>query len=340
VDACEGNSLNLVSVVIPSFNSSLTIENCLRAITATYYKNIEIIVVDDSSTDDSPFKVERMKLDYPITLLRQPANKGPACARNAGAKIARGEYIFFFDSDTEMFPDTIELGIREIKRLKADSIVGIYHLDALNSGFVPTYKAFFNHIFFSKKGIIPYEVFDSSRACIKKSVFDELRGFNENLKWGMDYENEELGYRLVKKYKNFLVPAVQVRHHFPGFKKLTRTYFNRVAYWVEIFLERKEFESGGITTSNIGIGTICIFPALLLVPFLWHPILFWIAIVFWIGYLKTYAHFFVLCFKNKGLVDGVTMCGLNMYFSMVISIGALFGLVRNMKRLWISAKVV
>jgi glycosyltransferase involved in cell wall biosynthesis len=331
----SGSLAPFISVVIPSFNSFNTIENCLRAIAKSDYKNIEIIVVDDCSTDDSPRLVERIELGRPLTLLRQNKNRGPACARNAGARIAKGEYIFFFDSDTEPLPDAIEICMREMKRLEADAITGIYHIDALNPGFVPEYKAFFNHTFFSDKGIIPYEVFDSSRACIKKSVFDELKGFNEDLKWGMDYENEEFGYRLVKKHKIYLVPLVQARHHFPEFKKLTKTYFNRVAYWVEIFLERRQFESGGITTKDIGIGTIFIFPAFIFSPLLCHSDLFWIPLVFWTGYLKTYAHFFVISFKKKGVAIGSIMCGLNMYFSLVISLGAFFGMIQYSKRQWI-----
>jgi glycosyltransferase involved in cell wall biosynthesis len=320
--------LNLVSVIIPSYNSINTIENCLRSIAEGNYKKIEIIVVDDCSTDDSPNFIEQIKLDCPLTLLRQPENRGPACARNAGSKIAQGDYLFFFDSDTQAFPDTISIGINEMERLGADAVTGIYHIDALNPGLVPQYKAFFNHTFFSNKGIIPYEVFDSSRACIKKSVFEDLGGFNENLKWGMDYENEELGYRLVEKHKNFLVPAVQVGHHFPGFKKLTRTYFNRVAYWVEIFLARKQFESGGITSSDMGFGTVCILPALLFLPLLLHPYLFSIPLIFMALYLKTYAKFFILCISKKGVVTGAALITLNIYFSLVISMGAIYGFLK------------
>jgi glycosyltransferase involved in cell wall biosynthesis len=320
--------LKLVSVVIPSYNSVSTIGNCLRAIADGNYKNIEIIVVDDCSTDESPSLVEKIELDCPLTLLRQPENRGPACARNAGAKIAQGDYLFFFDSDTEALHNTIEIGVREMERLGADAITGIYHADALNPGYVPQYKAFFNHTFFSDKGIIPYEVFDSSRACIKKVIFQELGGFNESLNWGMDYENEELGYRLVKKHKNFLVPTVQVGHHFPGFKKLTRTYFNRVAYWAEIFLDRKQFESGGITSSNMGFGTICILPAIIFLPLLLHHYLFAVPLIFIVLYLKTYAKFFLLSLSEKGCAKGGTMIALNIYFSLIISLGAIYGFMR------------
>lgn len=324
--------MTFVSVVIPSYNSKKTIKQCLQSIAESTYKNIEIIVVDDCSNDNSPELVESLKLNYSLKLIRQKQNSGPAAARNAGANAAMGDLIFFLDSDTAAFPDTIENTVIEMKRLKADAITGIYHWDALNFGYIPEYKAFFNFTFFSRKGTIPYEVFDSSRACIKKEVFLNLGGFNEELKWGMDYENEEFGYRLVKKYKNYLVPKIFVRHHFPGFKKLTRTYFQRVAYWAEIFASRKQFESGGITSSDMGFGTVSILPTVILLPFLADNYLFWLPIFFFLFYLKTFANFFMLCFKKKGYYVGTIMVLLNIYFSLMISLGAVYGFCRHFHR--------
>ena len=86
----------------------------------------------------------------------------------------------------------------------------------LNAGAVPQYKAMLNYYFFARKGVIRYEVFDSARAGIRREVFDALGGFNESLGWGMDYENEEFGYRLTREHTNLLDPAIAVRHQFPG----------------------------------------------------------------------------------------------------------------------------
>ncbi len=325
--------MTLVSVVIPSYNSANTIEKCIKSIAESTYKNIEIIVVDDCSTDNSPVLVENLQLKCPIKLVKQNENKGPATARNKGAMVAKGEYIFFFDSDTTVFPDSIDSALKELERLNADAITGIYHYEPLNKGAVPEYKAIFNNYFFSFKGIIPYEVFDSSRACIKKKVFDDLGGFNELLKWGMDYENEEFGYRLIKKYTNFLVPSFYVKHHFPDFKKLTKTYFNRVAYWAKIFVRRKKFESGGITSGNMGFGTASIFPAILFSPLFFYDYLLLIPLSFFFIYLKTFFKFFLHCLSKKGVLKGIVMIGLNIYFSFVISVGFLFGLLQFIFRM-------
>ena len=139
--------MSLVSIVIPSYNSARTIAKCIQSIAENTYRNIEIIVVDDCSTDDSPALVESLKFSCPLKLIRQKENSGPAAARNAGAKVASGDYIFFFDSDTTAFPDSIGSSLKELERLKADAITGIYHFEPLNKGYVPEYKAIFNNLF-------------------------------------------------------------------------------------------------------------------------------------------------------------------------------------------------
>ena len=94
-----------VSVIIPAYNASATLTSCLESINATDYDgDVEIIVVDDVSTDDTCAITE----EFGCTLIRQRDNGGPALARNAGAKAARGDILFFVDSDTEMRADAID----------------------------------------------------------------------------------------------------------------------------------------------------------------------------------------------------------------------------------------
>lgn len=85
---------NLISVVIPAYNVAPYLAQCLENILHQTYKNIEIIVVDDGSTDNTVEIAEK----YRIKLISQE-NKGVSAARNAGLKIATGEYLHFMDAD-------------------------------------------------------------------------------------------------------------------------------------------------------------------------------------------------------------------------------------------------
>lgn len=84
----------LVSVIIPMYNAKLYIDQCIQNVLHQTYKNIEVIVVDDGSTDDSAAIAER----YPVNVIRQK-NRGVSAARNSGIDIAKGYYLHFMDVD-------------------------------------------------------------------------------------------------------------------------------------------------------------------------------------------------------------------------------------------------
>lgn len=316
------------SVIIPIYNSAGFIGRCISSVLKSGYPVLEIIVVDDASSDDTVRIVEEYRRKYPeiIKLLRHDTNGGPAKARNTGARQAAGDYIFFLDSDTEVLADTLDNFSRRMK--EADAVTGIYHFEPLNRGMAQSYKALLNYYFFSRKGVIEYEVFDSSRAGIRKEVFDFLSGFNENLKRGMDYENEDFGYRLSSRYRNLLDPSVTVRHIFPGFKKMTGAYFSRVSLWMQIFMSRKKFESGGVTSRETGISTAALFLAVVSFPLIFiHPFAGFVSLFLFMLYLYGYARFFYFTLKKKPWFLPFAVL-LNIYFTIVIAASAFWGFVK------------
>lgn len=99
----------LISVIIPVYNSSEFINRCLNSILSQSYQNLEIILINDGSTDASPELCEFYKRkDSRIRVLHQE-NKGVSAARNAGLKIASGYYISFIDSDDIIHPDFFKI---------------------------------------------------------------------------------------------------------------------------------------------------------------------------------------------------------------------------------------
>lgn len=110
-----------VSVIIPSYNSKAFIKPCVDSILNQTLKNVEVIIVDDCSTDDS-FEVCQTLYgsNERVQLLRQPKNAGPGEARNTGILKARGTYINFCDSDDEMLPEMLENMFNTAKEYDAD----------------------------------------------------------------------------------------------------------------------------------------------------------------------------------------------------------------------------
>jgi glycosyltransferase involved in cell wall biosynthesis len=98
----------LVSVVIPTYNRAVLIPGVVQSVLKQSYKNIEIIVVDDGSTDDTKTIIDQFKhkIQYIYT-----ENSGPAHARNTGMTAAKGKYIAFLDSDDLYLPHKLELQV-------------------------------------------------------------------------------------------------------------------------------------------------------------------------------------------------------------------------------------
>ena len=103
-----------VSVIIPLYNEEKYITTCVESVINQTYKNIEIIVVDDKSTDNSLKVLEKIK-DKRLKIIKLPENKGVANARNKGVEAATGSYLCFLDSDDFWDKYKIEKQIKYIK---------------------------------------------------------------------------------------------------------------------------------------------------------------------------------------------------------------------------------
>ena len=112
-----------VSVVIPAFNAESTIERALDSARRQTEQRLEIIVVDDASSDRTPAIVAEMaKSDARIRLLCQPANAGPAAARNRGIAAATGDWIALLDADDSYLPERLAKLLELADRMGADMV--------------------------------------------------------------------------------------------------------------------------------------------------------------------------------------------------------------------------
>jgi len=99
----------LVSVIIPAFNRTKTIDIALKSVIEQDFSSWEVIVVDDGSTDNTAEVVMRlMSEECRVHLIRHEKNKGAQAARNTGIRNARGEWIAFLDSDDQWLPHSLE----------------------------------------------------------------------------------------------------------------------------------------------------------------------------------------------------------------------------------------
>jgi glycosyltransferase involved in cell wall biosynthesis len=117
----------LVSVIVPVYNSQDHIVRCIKSITNQTYRNLQIIFIDDGSTDDSlDLLQDAAATDSRIQVVPKP-NGGPSTARNMGMDLARGEWLHFHDSDDWMPPRAIEMMVDATRYDEVDMVVGSFY---------------------------------------------------------------------------------------------------------------------------------------------------------------------------------------------------------------------
>lgn len=113
----------MVSIIIPIFNVERYLNRCITSIADQTYQDIQIVLVDDGSTDRSPEICDSWAAkDSRVTVAHQ-TNGGVSIARNRGLDMATGEYILWVDSDDYIAPETVEIMMRTVMQTHADMVI-------------------------------------------------------------------------------------------------------------------------------------------------------------------------------------------------------------------------
>jgi len=203
----------LVSVIIVNYNGKSYLEECLASLSKIEYKNYEIILVDNNSTDTS---VEYVKNTYPaITIIKLNDNYGFAEPNNIGAKNAKGEFLLFLNNDTEVSQNFIG---EMVKVLEHDPKIAICQSLLLKlNGEVDSSGDFIDILgraYSSKDKVNEVKKILSARGAsmmVRKDSFWDLGGFDK--KFFASFEDVDLGWRAwIWGYKIVLVPNSIVYH--------------------------------------------------------------------------------------------------------------------------------
>ncbi|WP_336790594.1 glycosyltransferase [Paenibacillus sp. MMO-177] len=112
----------LVSVIIPVYNVESYLTECLESVMNQTYRNIEIIAINDGSTDGSLGILNQYKNDYNNIQVITTENSGMSCSRNLGIDYSRGKYIYFLDSDDYIHQDTLNILVDIMEKKNLDLI--------------------------------------------------------------------------------------------------------------------------------------------------------------------------------------------------------------------------
>jgi len=208
----------LVSVIMPNYNKEGFIAEAIRSIQNQLYGNLELIIVDDVSTDGSLKAMTRAAAgDSRIKIFSQARNMGAAAARNTGLKNSRGDCIGFCDSDDIWLPEKLDIQMRALKRnpgidvVHGDSLI----IDAAGnltgekfSSIYATEKRNKNGFIFND--LIRTNYISTSTVLFRRTCVGNLVLFPENMKWLEDWIYMlKLAYKC--KFLYFKEPVVKYR---------------------------------------------------------------------------------------------------------------------------------
>jgi len=218
----------MISVIIPVYNGFDYIQNMISMINAQTYKHIEVIIVDDGSTDDTLSECRRLTQGNNIFQVLSKANAGVSSARNYGVKKSKGDFIAFIDADDYVYPEYLE---------KLYSLITQYDADWSQCSFIKVkehYRA---------------NQYERMRTCITDKQNENVLLFNkEKAMIDFAYRRHITGSAYLKLIKREIAEQIVFREDLKYSEDYTYTYelikkTNRVAYLDSVeylYIQRKE----------------------------------------------------------------------------------------------------
>jgi glycosyltransferase involved in cell wall biosynthesis len=208
----------LVSVIIPAYNRAHLVGRAIASVLAQSYRNFEIIVVDDASTDD--LAAALAEVDSPqLRCITHPRNRGAAAARNTGIAAASGELVAFLDSDDVWFPDKLAQQVAAMRDQPPDVAGQVCAYDCLKAGDSPRIIApGWTPLTFRRSQLFGCTCGPGTTLLCRRSIFAEIGPLDEELRrledWDWLLRLSEKGYRLLAS--SAVLARVEVGSGTPG----------------------------------------------------------------------------------------------------------------------------
>jgi glycosyltransferase involved in cell wall biosynthesis len=230
-----------LSVIVPARNAAATLPACLAALAASVGAPHEVIVVDDASSDGTAAIAARAGAR--VVALGQQS--GAAIARNAGARHADGDLLFFTDADVLVRPDTLARALAAFRDHPGISAVfGSYTAETVHQNFCSVYKNMIHHV--THQQARPEAMtFWSGAGAIRADAFWAVGGFDPRDTTTADVEDIALGYRLRRAGHTIrLDREIQATHakHYSLIGMIRSDLLHRAIPWMRLMLRERIYQ--------------------------------------------------------------------------------------------------
>lgn len=241
----------LVSTIIPTYNRAELTERAVHSVLSQTYTDLEAIIVDDGSSDDTRDRVKALQqVDHRIKYFYHDINRGAQAARNTGVDAARGQYLAFLDSDNEWLPRKLEKQMALFSD-KSDSLGVVYcgYLKVSTGGDVLTeYMPRYRGLIY--KQTLGDWLTDTSTIVVRKDILEKIHGFNDKVR---AYHEWDLCIRLARECEFDFVPECLTIYHEHALPSISKDYLRDVHGYgdvIDIYREEILHECGTKTLSE------------------------------------------------------------------------------------------
>lgn len=228
----------IISVVIPTYNRAEFVERAVRSVLGQTYTDLEVLIVDDGSTDDSRDRIETLRhADRRIRYFCHDSNRGAQAARNTGIQAASGPYVAFLDSDNQWLPRKLErqMALFSNKSTSPGVVYCGYSKvspagDVLHE-YVPRHRGLVY-----KQTLVDW-LTDTSTIVVRKDILEDIHGFDDTVS---SHQEWDLCIRLARECEFDFVPECLAIYHEHALPSISKDYLRDASGYATIVETHRE----------------------------------------------------------------------------------------------------
>ena len=321
---------NGLSVIIPAYNEEKVIKKCLDAVFKIKKLNLNVIVVDDGSEDNTSKIVSK----YPCKLLKNKKNIGAALSKNKAIKFAKFNFILIIDANSIVLEGAVEKMFFYLKSKKnLSGINGMWNFKTPSNYFFSKVQALDTHYQMKIMKKDKFSFYWGNGSIIKKNVFLKSGGFSSYYKKA-GCEDYEIIFRMNNNKKFFIPGIVSINHHFPSFFfNGIKKYIFRTALFIQtyLFYKNKVNSNDNWHTTNKNFLSllcsylllICLFGGIFL-----NNLIYSVSFVSFLLLIFNNFGKIKFIFKKTGIYFVLLYIPTSIIMYLLIGVGIIFGILR------------
>lgn len=333
----QKSPLSKISVVIPFHNAASTIIATLQALEVSSLPPVQVICVDDASTDNTSIKIKAFAVTSSLKITLVPleqGKRGAAAARNSGSRYVSGNFVLFLDADVVVETNTLLSLISYLEEHRCQAVVGMYRDFSLQAGILAHFQAYLVNAVYA--GLDPSDSPCLGTQCVlmKTETFHATTGFDETYRHAT-VEDFAFGYLLRERGGGLCIATkANIIHNHPyNFATFIKNYYTKARDLTQLLLDNPHInllDSGYYDTLNsLTILIVCIEITIIVLSIVTKTCVI-LGICIGLVVPMVWAKFFFRAVHRWGLWKAIRLTGLRILVTLLGGAGCLMAIINSL----------